>query len=96
MTPTLPPKATIAEMSSALTVLSETGTRNGAVHVVSFGGGVRDPDLVERGVAGCGFVKVTQSRARLSRAIVTDSMLPGRHGLREAAVHRVALSVDAL
>src|SRR3954451_11772572 len=35
MTPVLPLKVTTEEMSSALMVLSDTGTMNGAVHVVS-------------------------------------------------------------
>jgi len=56
--------------------LSETGTRNGAVHVVSFVVECATQTWSSVASVGWGFVKVTQIRPRLSRAMVTDSMFP--------------------
>src|SRR5512133_170665 len=63
-------------MSSALTVLSDTGTRNGAVQVVSLVVEWATHTWSSVASVGCGFVKVTHSRFWLSRAMVTDSMAP--------------------
>src|SRR4029450_6609832 len=94
ITPTLPAKATIEEMSSALMTLSETGTRKGAVHVVSLVVEWATHTWSSELSAGFGFVNVTHSRPRLSRVMVTDSMLPAATDLGKP-LSIVYLSVDA-
>src|SRR3954453_18692492 len=76
ITPVLPPKVTTEEMSSALMVLSDTGTMNGAVQVVSLVVEWATQTRFSVASAGAGLVEGIPSRERLSRVIVTDSMLP--------------------